>query len=375
MTEAPRHRKTPRLSSQSPRLLRINLLGCEDAMERERGRKIEKRLKYAQPRREGPRLIRVNLLPRETRRKETLSWKLLKRAHFLVATAAILGVLAAMTYEIYSRHPASVMQPLDKGESKKIAAKNHYLQDPFAALNAANEKFAEAQTLLENGKLELPSRKKVLEEANSAEIDLTQQAALFGAKITPAPDYLSVLFHVALANQPHRERSFQPNFRLFVCHGLESDCRGTYALSNGVIVISFEIIALAQNEAELVAILGHEIGHASNEDGRNEEAVRDFLLKNDDVAMETLQGSFLKKLKLADQKRQDAVGVETLELAGYSPCAMYNFAKRLFNFAEPERIETLEILLKNKKCDGPFFKIRTEAEFRSFKKEFLRITP
>ncbi|MBI1402740.1 MAG: M48 family metalloprotease [Porphyrobacter sp.] len=123
---------------------------------------------------------------------------------------------------------------------------------------------------------------------------------------------------------------------------LNSPVNNAFAVPGGYIYATRQLVTLMNNEAELAAVLGHEVGHvAARHSQRRQQAAQrnsilgvlgaigsSILLGNsglgDTFAKGFLQGSQLLTLKFSrDQELQaDGLGITYLNRAGYDPRAM-----------------------------------------------------
>ncbi|MEQ1542932.1 MAG: M48 family metalloprotease [Novosphingobium sp.] len=132
---------------------------------------------------------------------------------------------------------------------------------------------------------------------------------------------------------------------------LNSPVNNAFAIPGGYIYTTRQLVALMNNEAELAAVLGHEVGHvaARHAAKRQSAATKNtiigvlgtvlsgVLLGNSQVGQLLqkgfLQGSQLLTLKYsrAQETESDKLGVEYLRRAGYDPRAMSTVLQSLAN--------------------------------------------
>ena len=128
----------------------------------------------------------------------------------------------------------------------------------------------------------------------------------------------------------------------FTVSMLNSSVNNAFAVPGGYIYTTRQLVALMDNEAELAAVLGHEVGHvAARHSQRRQQAAQrnsilgaagailsSILLGNSPVG-ETLSRGFMQGsqlLTLSFSRKQelqaDDLGIEYLNKAGYDPRAM-----------------------------------------------------
>lgn len=136
---------------------------------------------------------------------------------------------------------------------------------------------------------------------------------------------------------PHTERK-DVQYRFFV---LDSPVVNAFALPGGYIYVTRGLVALANNEAELAAVLAHEIGHitARHAAERYSHGVLTSLgasvlaasVKQEGVANLANLGAnlYLKSYSRSQEHQADMLGVRYLERSGYDPFAMASFLRSL----------------------------------------------
>ena len=132
---------------------------------------------------------------------------------------------------------------------------------------------------------------------------------------------------------------------------LNSPVNNAFAIPGGYIYTTRQLVALMNNEAELAAVLGHEVGHvaARHANKRQSAATKNtllgaglailsgVLLGNSQIGQVLqqgfLQGSQLLTLRYsrAQETESDNLGVEYLRKAGYDPRAMSTVLQSLAN--------------------------------------------
>lgn len=132
---------------------------------------------------------------------------------------------------------------------------------------------------------------------------------------------------------------------------LNSPVNNAFAVPGGYIYTTRQLVALMNNEAELAAVLGHEVGHvaARHANKRQSAATKNtllgaglailsgVLLGNSQIGQLLqqgfLQGSQLLTLRYsrAQETESDNLGVEYLRKAGYDPRAMSTVLQSLAN--------------------------------------------
>jgi predicted Zn-dependent protease len=124
---------------------------------------------------------------------------------------------------------------------------------------------------------------------------------------------------------------------------LDSDIVNAFALPGGYIYVSRGLLALANNEAELAAVLAHEAGHitARHSAERYSRGVVTSLGANilaaaidkSGVTQALGLGSdlYMKSYSREQENEADTLGIRYLKLAGYDPGAMTSFLANLQN--------------------------------------------
>jgi predicted Zn-dependent protease len=119
---------------------------------------------------------------------------------------------------------------------------------------------------------------------------------------------------------------------------LNSSVNNAFAVPGGYVYATRQLVNLMNNEAELAAVLGHEVGHvAARHSARRQQAAQrnqllgllgavigSAVLGSSDLAQLSLQGSQLLTLRYSrsQELEADQLGIEYLNRAGYDPNAM-----------------------------------------------------
>lgn len=142
----------------------------------------------------------------------------------------------------------------------------------------------------------------------------------------------------------HTERP-DVQYKFFV---LDSPMVNAFALPGGYVYVTRGLLALANSEAELAAVLAHEIGHITGRHSaeRYSHGVLTSLgaaaiaaaLSSPTAAQAVGVGSdlYIKSYSRGQEHEADALGIRYLQRAGYNPDAMAGFLENL------QRTEALE---------------------------------
>lgn len=123
---------------------------------------------------------------------------------------------------------------------------------------------------------------------------------------------------------------------------LNSSVNNAFAIPGGYVYTTRQLVTLMNNEAELAAVLGHEVGHVAARHSQRRQAkaqqntllgaagaiLSGILLGNSGIGQQIsqgfLQGSQLLTLKFSrsQELEADALGIQYLTSAGYDPHAM-----------------------------------------------------
>lgn len=152
----------------------------------------------------------------------------------------------------------------------------------------------------------------------------------------------------------HTERP-DVQYKFFV---LDSDVVNAFALPGGYVYVTRGLLALANSEAELAAVLAHEIGHITGRHSAERysrgvltslgAAVIAAALDSPAAAQAAGIGSdlYIKSYSRGQEHEADGLGVRYLQRAGYDPRAMASFLQNL------QRNEALENTLAGRTPQG-----------------------
>lgn len=126
---------------------------------------------------------------------------------------------------------------------------------------------------------------------------------------------------------------------------LDAPSVNAFALPGGYLYITRGLLALANDEAEIAAVISHEMAHVIANHGIQRQQQQDAALIAGQVVSEILSGNLSttsvlarNKLRLAAFSRQqelqaDEIGIRMLAQAGYDPAASVRFLKSLENYS------------------------------------------
>jgi len=146
---------------------------------------------------------------------------------------------------------------------------------------------------------------------------------------------------------PHTERP-DVNYTFTL---LDSPIVNAFAVPGGYVYVTRGILTLAKNEAELAAVIAHEIGHitARHSAERYSTSVVTGIGANILSAALNVNGAsqalglgtnlYLKSYSRSQEHEADDLGVRYLSRAGYNPDAMANFLQALENHSALEAAE------------------------------------
>lgn len=145
---------------------------------------------------------------------------------------------------------------------------------------------------------------------------------------------------------------------------LDSPMVNAFALPGGYVYVTRGLMALAESEAELAGVVGHEIGHVTARHGAQQQGravgieliagLLGVLSGNSGIAQasSTLGGLYLRSYSREQEFQADSLGLRYLTRAGYDPAAMASFlvklrdkskldAEMLGNAADPDEFSLL----------------------------------
>lgn len=129
---------------------------------------------------------------------------------------------------------------------------------------------------------------------------------------------------------------------------LDSPIVNAFALPGGYVYISRGLLALANNEAELAGVLGHEIGHITGRHsaeryshgvvGAVGSTVLSILLDNNlaSQALDIGNNVYLSSYSRGQENEADTLGIRYMTRAGYDAAAMTDFLASLKSYSELE---------------------------------------
>lgn len=167
----------------------------------------------------------------------------------------------------------------------------------------------------------------------ASEHEKVQQA--YGKFMTgPVADYVS---RVGAKVATNTERP-DVQYKFFV---IDSPIVNAFAIPGGYVYVSRGLLALANNEAEIAGVLGHEIGHITARHSAERmshgllvglgAAVLSAAVGDPGVSRAAGLGSelYIKSYSRGQESQADELGVRYLSHAGYDPQAMASFLKKL----------------------------------------------
>ncbi len=141
-------------------------------------------------------------------------------------------------------------------------------------------------------------------------------------KILPTPPYLEKLFGRILYYTPRSLRG-PYHFRL-----VYADTEDSWVHADGTIIISRENVTRAEDEAQLAALICHELSHLFQRHSAEDAIVLNYLLERgiDDGVAKYLAGhddlDDLDTLTNHQQLRADKMAMQLLADLGYNPCSL-----------------------------------------------------
>ena len=122
---------------------------------------------------------------------------------------------------------------------------------------------------------------------------------------------------------------------------LDSDVVNAFALPGGYVYVTRGLLALAEDEAEVASVLGHEIGHVIAHHGRERQTNQTIagllaagigiVLGSPELAQIANIGgtALLASYSRGQETEADRLGIEYLHRAGYDPFAMATFLETM----------------------------------------------
>lgn len=150
----------------------------------------------------------------------------------------------------------------------------------------------------------------------------------------PVADYVSRIGQKVAANTERSDVQYQ----FFV---LDSPVVNAFAIPGGYVYISRGLLALSNSEAELAAVIGHEIGHITARHAASRmsqgmlaglgAAVLGAATGSDAVGQIATVGSdlYIKSYSRDQEHQSDELGVRYISRSGYDPKAMAQFLSNL----------------------------------------------
>ena len=144
-----------------------------------------------------------------------------------------------------------------------------------------------------------------------------------------------------------------------------------FAIGDGRIYVTEGVVTFADDEAEVAAILAHEMGHELAGHLRPQPRKTGFFGGSSRQEDATTVGSVTQPLDPEKEMEADRISLDLLERAGLNPRAALTLAERLTrqagnagrHFADAARIERLRELLAGRDVGGR----RDSAQFRALK--------
>ena len=178
----------------------------------------------------------------------------------------------------------------------------------------------------------------LLPTANEAKVGAEEHAKVsqaYGKFMTgPVANYVSRIGKKVAANTERKD----VQYRFSV---IDSPMVNAFAIPGGYVYISRGLLALANSESELAAVLGHEVGHIT---GRHaaERMSQGFVVGLGAAVIGAAAGGgavgqaanlgsnlYIKSYSRGQEHQSDELGVRYLSRAGYDPNAMAGFLKSL----------------------------------------------
>lgn len=147
-------------------------------------------------------------------------------------------------------------------------------------------------------------------------------------------DYVKRVGQKVAANTERKDVTYRFNV-------IDTPMVNAFALPGGYIYVSRGLLALANSEAELAAVLGHEVGHVTARHAA-ERMSQGFLVGLGATAVGIAAGGgaigeavnlgsnlYIKSYSRGQEHQSDELGVRYISRAGYDPKAMASFLKSL----------------------------------------------
>ncbi|MBX3264748.1 MAG: M48 family metalloprotease [Labilithrix sp.] len=151
------------------------------------------------------------------------------------------------------------------------------------------------------------------------------------------PELNAYVAEIAFRLHSVSEMSDQP----FTFTLLDSDMANAFAIPGGYVYITRGLMALANNEAELAGVIGHEIGHVTGRHSAQRSTQQIFAglgaaavgvaLGNQAAAQVANMGAlaWVQGYSRSQEMEADQLGIRYLTRAGYDPMAMASFLEQL----------------------------------------------
>jgi beta-barrel assembly-enhancing protease len=177
--------------------------------------------------------------------------------------------------------------------------------------------------------------------------------------------------------------SARPNIK-YTFQVVEDDAVNAFATMGGFVYINTGLLKIADNEAQLAGVMGHEIGHIAGRHGlqhMKQAALAQGLstalgVNNDKLVQLGVQVALTLPNSRQDEYDADRQGLSMIVQSGYAPSAMPEFMKKLMRGnsppeflsshpAVPERVANLQRMIP------PAYKKRTEGLSTATYKQYL----
>ncbi len=177
--------------------------------------------------------------------------------------------------------------------------------------------------------------------------------------------------------------SIRPNIK-YTFQVVEDDAVNAFATMGGFVYINTGLLKIADNEAQLAGVMGHEIGHIAGRHGlqhMKQAALAQGLstalgVNNDKLVQLGVQVALTLPNSRQDEYDADRQGLSMIVQTGYAPSAMPEFMKKLMRGnsppeflsshpAVPERVANLQRMIP------PAYQKRTEGLSSTTYKKYL----